>query len=140
MQVNVNIPKRYMIIISICIFIGLIVCISCIAHRLNATKHYQCTKGEILSVRSELVYEVGAKNRHKYFKAEIEYEVDNRKYYSSQYSTLKFGWKEGKRVKVYYDPSNPEITRENNKTLMFVTLAIGAMFLFSILLVKNAKC
>ena len=140
MQVDVNIPKRYMIIISICIFIGLIVCISCIAQRLNATKHYQCTEGKIISVRSELGYAVGAKKSSKYFIAEIEYEVDNRKYYSSQRSTLKFGWKEGKRVKVYYDPSNPEITRENNKTLMFVTLAIGAMFLFSILLVKNAKC
>ena len=140
MQVNVNIPKRYMIIISICIFIELIVCISCIAHRLNATKHYQCTKGEILSVRSEVGSGPNAENDYKYFIAEIEYEVDNRKYYSSQQSTLKFGWKEGKIVKVYYDPSNPEITRENNKTLMFVTLAIGVMFLFSIILVKNAKC
>ncbi len=140
MKVDVNIPKRYMIIISICIFIQLIVCISVIAHRLNATKHYQCIEGKILSVRSEVGSGPNAENDYKYFIAEIEYEVDNRKYYSSQQSTLKFGWKEGKIVKVYYDPSNPEITRENNKTLMFVTLAIGVMFLFSIILVKNAKC
>lgn len=139
MRVDVYIPKKYMIIISICIFIQLIVCISIIAHKLNATKHYQCTEGKILSVRSERGYEVGAKKSYKYFIAEIEYEVDNRKYYSSQHSTLKFGWKEGKIVKVYYDPSNPEITRENNKTSMFITLVMGAMFLFSILLVKNAK-
>ena len=139
MKVSVNVSKKCMIIVSIAVFAMLVVCICFLARWFISVKDYEFAKGKITSVSTELVYNVGAESQSKYYEVGIDYKVDDIIYHATDYYRIKIGLKEGKTVRVLYNPQNPQEIKENNQMLVFITAVVFLFFAFSLFLTTKAE-
>lgn len=139
MKVSVNVSKKCMIIVSITVFAILVVCICFLARWFISAKNYETTVGKVVSVSTEITNGPDNQSLSKYYKVEVEYEVDGSNYHATDNYELKPRLKEGQTIKVLYNPQNPQEIKENNQILIFVTALFFLFFVFSIYLTIKAE-
>ena len=138
MKVSVNVSKKCMIMVSIAVFAMFVICACFLVRWYVSAKNYETTVGKVESVSTEITHGPNDQSLSKYYKVEVEYEVDGSNYHATDNYKLKPRLKEGQTIKVLYNPQNPQEIKENNQILIFVTALFFLFFAFSLFLTTKA--
>ena len=139
MKVSVNVSKKCMIMVSIAVFAMFAICACFLVRWYVSAKNYETTVGKVESISTEITNGPDNQSLSKYYKVEVEYEVDGSNYHATDNYELKPRLKEGQTIKVLYNPQNPQEIKENNQILIFVTALSFLFFVFSIYLTIKAE-